>query len=249
MTQNSIIVEKILAELESLGSEKNREGMARYAIRPKKVFGVATPEIKRIGKEAKRETEDRHLLALDLWQTGYQEARAVAYTIDDPKRVTSEQMDSWARDFDNWAICDSTCGHLFSRTELAYQKSYEWADCDGQDEEFVKRAGLVLPAWLAIHDKKAPDEKIEAFLPLLESKSDDNRNFIKKAVNWSLRGIGKRSFYLNSRAIETAHRIALQDTKSARWIASGALKELESETVKKRLEKKESGLSMEGVEA
>ncbi len=226
-------VPDILERLEALGSPKNVAGMARFGIVTKKAFGVPTPELKRLAKEVKKEVTDRHSLALDLWQTGIHEARAVAYLIDDPKQVTEDQMEAWASDFDNWAIVDGTCGHLFCRSPLAYKKVVAWS---GRDEEFIKRAGIVLIAWLTVHDKKASDEKIAEFLPLLEKHADDDRNFVKKAVNWSLRQVGKRSLKLNKLAIETADRIALQNTKSARWIASDALRELKSDAVRERLQ-------------
>jgi 3-methyladenine DNA glycosylase AlkD len=228
---------EILKILESLGSPENVAGMERYGIVTKKAFGISAPVLKELAKDIKKQTKDRHALALELWETGIHEARAIAYLIDDPKQVTSEQMDSWAKDFDNWAVCDGTCGHLFCKTEFAYRKVFEWSE---SEEEFIKRAGIVLMAWLAVHDKKADDKKIEQFLPILENKSVDERNFIKKAVNWSLRQIGKRNLSLNKFAIETAEKIKLQNTKSARWIAADALRELTSEKVTKRLQSKEA---------
>jgi 3-methyladenine DNA glycosylase AlkD len=225
-------VDEIIKKLESLGSPENVAGMARFGIVTKKAFGISAPNLKEIAKEIKKQTTDRHALALDLWQTEIQEARAIAYLIENPKQVTPEQMDSWAAEFDNWAICDSACGTLFSYTPFAYEKAFEWSE---RKEEFFKRAGIVLIAWLAVHDRKADDEKIAKFLPILEQKADDERNFIKKAVNWSLRQIGKRSVYLNKLAIESALRIQTQNTKSARWIAADALRELLNEKVRLRL--------------
>jgi 3-methyladenine DNA glycosylase AlkD len=144
-------------------------------------------------------------------------------------------MDAWARDFDNWATVDGTCCYLFCRTPFAYEKAVEWAD---KKEEFVKRAGFSLMAYLAVHDKKAPDERLAALLPLIEKNADDDRNFVKKAVNWALRQIGKRNLNLNKLAVATAERIKLQNTKAARWIAADALRELLSEAVIDRLAKK-----------
>ena len=229
-------VDEIIEKLEALGSPENVEGMARYKIVAKKAFGVAAPDLKLLAKEVKKNAGDCHALALELWKTGVYEARAVAYLIDDPKQVTAKQMDAWARDFDNWAIVDGTCGHLFCRTPLAYEKAFEWSE---RDEEFIKRAGIVLMAWLAVHDKKADDEKIAEFLPVLERHSNDDRNFVKKAINWSLRQIGKRSQYLNRLAIETAQRIKQQNTKPARWIAADALRELGGDAVQTRLAAKQ----------
>lgn len=228
-------VDVIIKKLESLGNPNNVKGMARFRIITKKAFGISSPVLKNLAKEIKNQTANRHALALELWETEIYEARIIAYLIDDSKQVTPEQMDDWVADFDNWAICDGTCGHLFCRSEFAYQRAFEWAE---REEEFIKRAGIVLMAWLAVHDKKADDERIAEFLPILEQKADDERNFIKKAVNWSLRQIGKRNLHLNKLAIESAERIKLQNTKSARWIAADALRELRHEKTQERLLKK-----------
>ena len=206
--------------------------MKRFRIVTKKAFGVSASVLKNLAKEIKKQTENRHTLALELWKTEIHEARIIAYLTDDANQVSEKQMDKWANDFDNWAICDGACGHLFCKTKFAYEKSFEWSK---SEKEFVKRAGLVLPAWLAVHDKKASDEKIAEFLPLLETHAGDERNFIKKAVNWSLRQIGKRSLFLNNLAIETAEKIKLQNTKSARWIAADALRELNSERIQTKI--------------
>lgn len=216
---------------------ENIAGMKRFGIVTNKAFGISAPVLKEMAKGIKKETEDRHQLALELWETKIHEARILAYLIDDPKKVTEQQMDSWASDFDNWAICDGACGHLFCKSEFSYKKAYEWSE---KEEEFVKRAGIVMMAWIAVHDKKADDQKIAQFLTVLENKADDERNFVKKAVNWSVRQIGKRNLALNKLAIESAERIQMQNTKSARWIAADALRELRSENVRERLERKAS---------
>lgn len=228
-------IDEIIKKLESLENPVNIAGMARFGIVTKKAFGISAPVLKEIAKDVKKLTNERHKLALELWESEIHEARVIAYLIDNPKEVSPEQMDEWAADFDNWAICDGTCGHLFCKTEFAYQKVFEWS---AKDEEFIKRAGIVLIAWLAVHDKKATDEKISQFLPILEKHADDERNFIKKAVNWSLRQIGKRNVHLNKLAVETAERIKAQNAKSARWIAADALRELKNEKIIERLKKK-----------
>jgi len=230
-----MVTDEIVKKLKSLENPVNIAGMARFGIVTKKAFGISAPALKNLAKEIKKQTQDRHTLALELWQTGIHEARIISYLIDDAAQVTEAQMDDWVKDFDNWAICDGTCGTLFCKTKFAYQKAFEWSE---REEEFIKRAGLVLPAWLAVHDKKADDTKIEEFLPILESKANDERSFIKKAVNWSLRQIGKRNLHLNNLAIETAEKIKAQGTKSARWIAADALRELTNEKVLERLNKK-----------
>ena len=226
---------EIIKRLEPLENPENVAGMARFGITAKKAFGISSSVLKDFAKEIKKQTADRHALALELWETGIHEARIIAYLIDDPKKVSPAQMNAWAKDFDNWAICDSTCGNLFRRTEYAYQKAFEWAECE---EEFVKRAGIVLAAWLAVHDKKTDDARIAEFLPVLERHAADERNFVKKAVSWSLRQIGKRSLNLHRLAVETAERIKSQQTRAARRIASDALRELQSAKTLERLRKK-----------
>lgn len=227
--------DEVIDKLKSLGKPENVTGMERFGIVTEAAFGITAPVLKQFAKEIKKQAADRHALAQDLWNSGIYDARAVAFWIDDPKLVTREQMDAWAGDFDNWATVDGACGYLFSRTPFAYEKAVEWA---GKSPEFVKRAGFSLMAYLAVHDKKAPDEKLAPFLPLIEKHADDDRNFVKKAVNWALRQIGKRSFLLKDLAVETAERIRLQDTKAARWIAADALRELKDNKVIARLEKR-----------
>ena len=223
---------EIIRKLKSLGDPDNIAGMERFGIVTQESFGISAPVLKQFAKEVKKDVADRHALAQELWETGIYEARAVAFLIDDPKQVTQEQMEKWAVDFDNWATVDGACGHLFCRTPFAYEKAVEWA---GKKPEFVKRAGFSLMAYLAVHDKKADDDKLAAFFPLIENNADDDRNFVKKAVNWALRQIGKRSLYLNKLAIEAAERIQLQDTRCARWIAADALRELKNEKLAERL--------------
>jgi len=224
-------VTSVLNILRSYGDPRNVEGMARFGITSAKAFGVSAPVIRGLAKEIGR----NHGLALQLWQTGILEARALAALIGDPRRVTKPLMNTWAKDFDNWAVCDGACGILFDKTPFAYQMANQWSR---RTEEFVKRAGFVLMASLAVHDKQAPDDKFLKFLPIIERESDDERNFVRKAVNWALRQIGKRSLNLNVVAIRYGKRIRRRGTKSARWIAADALRELESTSVRKRLSKK-----------
>jgi len=228
----SLQIKEIIKRLASLENSANIAGMARFGIVTKKAFGVSAPQLKQVAKEIKKSTENRHALALELWKTEIHEARIIAYLIDNPKEVTEQQMESWAASFDNWAIGDGACGHLFCKTDFAYEKAFAWSR---REEEFVKRAGIVLMAWLAVHDKKADNAKIREFLPILEKHSDDERNFVKKAVNWSLRQIGKRNLNLNKLAIETAERIKRRNTKAARWIAATALRELSDDKTIKRI--------------
>lgn len=178
-----------------------------------------------------KEIGKNHGLALELWETDVHEARLLACFIDDPKQVTEEQMERWATDFDSWDVVDQACGNLFDRTRYAYRKATEWST---RSETFVKRASFSLMAYLAVHDKKASDDKFEVFLPIIARESEDTRNYVKKAVNWALRQIGKRNRHLNELAIETARQIGEMKSSTARWVAADALRELTSEKIQQR---------------
>jgi 3-methyladenine DNA glycosylase AlkD len=219
---------QILEQLKSLANAENVAGMARFGINPENSYGISIPTLRKIAKQTGRD----HQIAQELWESGMHEARILACFIDDPRQVSEIQMDRWAADFDSWDVCDQCCSNLFDRTPFAYQKAEEWSQAEG---EFAKRAAFALMAALAVHDKKAPDGKFEAFLPVIERESGDERNYVKKAVNWALRQIGKRNKRLNSLAIETAAQIAKSDSKAARWIASDALRELASAKVQDKL--------------
>jgi 3-methyladenine DNA glycosylase AlkD len=173
-----------------------------------------------------------HELAARLWQTRLREARLLAGMIDIPAMVTLDQMDDWATDFDSWDIVDGTCGNLFDKTPFAIKKAHEWS---ARKEEYVKRAGFVLMAELAVHDKKASNKIFVEFLPIILREASDDRNFVKKAVNWALRQIGKRNLALNIAAIRCARKIQMMDSRSAKWVAADALRELTSAPVQKRL--------------
>jgi 3-methyladenine DNA glycosylase AlkD len=219
---------EILDRLKALSNPKAVAGMARFGINPENTYGVSIPNLRKIAKE--RGTD--HHLAQELWSSGIHEAKILASMIDDPGKVTEVQMERWVKDFDSWDVCDQCCSNLFDRTDCAYQKAVEWS---AREEEFVKRAGFVLMATLAVHDKKAEDRAFLQFLPLIKRESTDARNLVKKAVNWALRQIGKRNIVLNTKAIETAKAIQELETRSAQWIATDALRELTSEKVQTRL--------------
>ena len=221
----------ILAELEALSDPEALPFMEKYGITPTRAFGVSIPDLRRIAKEAGVD----HSLASRLWKKDTRETRILASMIDDPNVVTEEQVDGWVREFDYWEICDQCCMNLFEDTPFAYRKCLEWSSWEG---EFEKRAGFVLMARLAVSDKEAEDGKFLPFLPIIKRESTDDRNYVKKAVNWALRQIGKRNQALNKAAIDTAGEIRKLDSRSARWIASDALRELEGEAVQKRLKGK-----------
>ena len=220
----------ILTRLKSLGDPKSAEGMARYGITAERIFGVSIPNLRKLAKEIGK----NHEFALKLWKKNARETRILASMIDDPNQVTEQQMEQWVQDFDSWEVCDQCIMNLFEKTFLAWNKAVEWSS---EDSEFVKRAGFVMMARLAVSDKKALDEQFISFFHIIKRESVDNRNFVKKAVNWALRQIGKRNLNLNKKTIEVAKDIHEMDSKSAQWIASDALRELMSEAVQKRLSK------------
>ena len=225
-----MMLEKYLKQLKSLADPEAAAGMARFGINPDNTLGVSIPTLRKMAKEIGK----NHALAQQLWSSGIHEARLLAGMVDDPQEVTGEQMEGWVADIDSWDVCDQVCSNLFDKTRFAYQKAHEWS---GREEEFVRRAGFVLMAALSVHDKKAGDEKFLEFLPLIKRGALDDRNFVKKAVNWALRQIGKRNMDLNKAAIETAKDIQKIDSKSAKWISSDALRELTYVKTQKRLRK------------
>jgi len=217
--------------LERRGTKKNRDGMARYGIVADKVFGVSMSTMQSLARELGRD----HKLSEALWKTGWYEARMLASLVGEPDRVTPAQMERWARSFDNWAVCDTATFVLWDRTPHAWGKVREWS---GRKEEFVKRAAFAMLASLTVHDKKAPDEPYLAGLKLVEREAVDDRNFVKKAVNWALRSIGKRSRLLNKAAIDVARRLAESTEPAARWVGKDALRELTSASVQRRVKER-----------
>ncbi len=215
--------EEIIRRLTSESEPDTAAGMARFGIHSEHTYGVSIPRLRKIAREAGKD----HDLAQQLWSSGIHEARILASMVDVPQRVAEKQMDAWAKDFDSWAVCDQCCNNLFYKTKIAYKKAFQWT---GRKEKFVKRAGFTLMAVLAAHDKTASNKEFIKFFPLIIRESVDNRNFVKKAVNRALRQIGKRDPVLKRAAIKTAKGIHAIDSKSARWIASDAIRELTRKT-------------------
>ncbi|MFD0748715.1 DNA alkylation repair protein [Mucilaginibacter calamicampi] len=209
----------VIEKLKEISSPVYREGMLRFGIENSKALGVKVPALRKLAKEIKKD----HQLAQQLWETEIHEARLLATMIADPKQVTEKQFDKWVLDFETWDVCDQACGNLFDQTPFAIEKALDYS---AREEEFVKRAGFVLMAELAVHDKKADDLVFIQFFPIIEREAWDERNFVKKAVNWALRQIGKRNNTLKPLAIATAERILQQNSKPAKWIANDALREL-----------------------
>src|SRR5712691_946706 len=199
--------------------------MARFGIRPAQALGISIPTLRKMAKEIGR----KQVLAVALWVSGIHEARFLASMIAELQLVSAELMEEWVNAFDSWDVCDQVCGNLFDKTPYAYQKAKEWCQ---REKEFVRRAGFVMMAELAVHDKRAQDEAFVQFFPLIKRYADDERNFVKKAVNWALRQIGKRNSRLRALALECAYEIQAMDSRTARWVARDALKELQAKEIK-----------------
>lgn len=218
-------IKQIIAELKKHSSPKNREGMARFGINPEFALGVRIPVLRNLAKKIGK----NHQLALALWKTKIHEARILATMIEEPKKVTLKQINHWLKDFNSWDLCDQCCMNLFDKLPNAFQKAKEWVK---REREFERRAGFALMASLAFHDKKAKDEEFLKFFPLIKKYSIDNRNFVKKAISWALRQIGKRNKKIQKKAIKLAKEIQKIDSKSSKWIASSVLSELTKKQIK-----------------
>ncbi|MDD3520697.1 MAG: DNA alkylation repair protein [Actinomycetota bacterium] len=221
----------IIRRLKSQYNPRNIEGMARFGINIKNNYGCSIPFLKKLAKEIGK----NHNLAIQLWETEIHDARLLAGFIDEPGHVSDEQMEEWVSCFDSWDLCDQVCNYLFSYTPFAFQKAKTWIY---SEKEFIKRAGFVLMAQLAVHNKKAEDALFEQFLDLIYKRSADDRNYVKKAINWALRQVGKRNLYLNNQALKTAENILRKGDKASRWIARDAIKELKSGKIISRLRTK-----------
>ena len=219
---------EVLRSLERIGDPARRDGMARYGIDTSHALGISVTELRRLARGLGHD----HELAAALWASGVHEARILASLVDEPARVSEAQMDGWVADLASWDVCDAVCGNLFDRTPFALDKAVEWS---AREPEFEKRAGFALMAWAAVHRKDLSDAAFASLLPVIREGSTDDRNFVKKAVSWALRQIGKRSAGLNAKAIRTAEQIERMDARASRWIARDALTELRSDAVQARL--------------
>jgi 3-methyladenine DNA glycosylase AlkD len=223
-------VEEVLDMLKAQARPEQLEGMARFAMTGERRLGVSVPDMRRIARTAGKD----HRLALALWQTGIPEAMMVASMVDRPEEITEAQMEAWVKNLNAWDVCDQVCMNLFDKTPLAWGKIREWS---GREEEFVKRAAFALIASLAVHDKKAPDESFIQLMPLIQAGARDERNFVKKAVSWALRSIGKRNPHLQGVALEAARELRDMESKSAKWVAADAIRDLAGETTQRRLQR------------
>jgi 3-methyladenine DNA glycosylase AlkD len=231
MSEGSERLEEVMGTLRGMADPAYTEGMDGYGINTDTALGIRVPQLRKLAKEIGRD----HDLAIGLWDTRVHEALLLATMVGDPKQVTEDLMEAWVLDIGSWDLCDLCMANLFDRTPYARDKASQWSE---REEEYVKRAGFVLMATMAVHDKMASDQVFIDFLPMIEREAWDERNFVKKAVNWALRQIGKRNLVLNARAIEAGERIHAQGTRPARWIASDALRELRDDKVRQRLEDK-----------
>lgn len=211
----------LVRRLKAHANRRNVEGMARYGISTRHTLGVTIPFLRQLARAHRRQ----HGLALALWASGIHEARILASLVDDPAQVTSAQMESWVKDVDSWDICDQLCNNLLTRTPHARAKARAWSR---RKPEFVRRAGYVLMATIAVHDKAATDADFDAFFAAIRRGATDERNFVRKAVNWALRQVGKRNAALRRKAIALGAELERLDSKAARWIAKDALRELRS---------------------
>ena len=213
-------IKTVLKKLKTMAKPENLKGMAKFGIAIENRLGVSVPDMRKLAKEIGK----NHSLAIELWKTNISEAMILASMIDEHDKLTEKQMDDWVKDFNSWDVCDQVCMNLFEKSPSAYKKITEWSK---RKEEFVKRAAYALIACIAWHDKKAKDDIFTGLFSIIKYGATDERNFVKKAVNWALRNIGKRNPALNKSAIKLAEEIEKINSKSARWIASDAIRELE----------------------
>jgi 3-methyladenine DNA glycosylase AlkD len=221
-------IDDVIDTIKSLADPRAVQGMARFGIRAQSAYGVSIPALRRMARELGTD----HALAQGLWRSGIHEARILASMIDDPAVVAEQQLERWVSDFYAWDLCDQVCNNLFVKTEWAWNKAVQWS---AREKKFVKRAGLVLMACLAVHDKKAHDEQFEELYPLIKEAADDDRNFVKKATSWALRQIGKRNMHLNKLTVVIARDIRKKESRCAGWIAADVIRGLTSDAVRNRL--------------
>lgn len=223
-----ILVDEILDKLKSMGRPDQLEGMSRYGMSTNNRLGVSIPILRKMAKEIGK----NHDLALKLWESGIQEARILASMVDEPEKVTNVQMEKWVADFNSWDVCDQVCMNLFEKVSSVRKKIEAWSK---REEEFVKRSAYTLIACFVWHNKSLSDDEILQFVPVIKRGANDDRNYVKKAVSWALRHVGKRNRYLNKNAIQAAESLSELDCRSARWIMSDVLRELKSEKIQQRL--------------
>jgi 3-methyladenine DNA glycosylase AlkD len=224
-------VSEVVAWLTRTGSPKAAASLSRYGLPTDNAFGISVAVLQKYAKTIGTD----HDLALKLWKSGSLDARILASFLGDPRQVTPAMMDAWCRDFDNWGTTDTACFKLFDQSPHAWKMAPKWVKAKG---EFQKRAGFVLMACLAQHDKAAPDAKFRKFLPMIEKGASDERNFVKKGVSWALRGIGHRSTVLHAAAVKTATKLSKSADPTERWVGRDALRDITRPAVLKKVRAK-----------
>jgi 3-methyladenine DNA glycosylase AlkD len=228
MTQSLNSAEEIINEIKINGRHESLVSMANYGIITDKAFGVSIPFLRKLAKQIGK----NHMLSQNLWSSGFHEVRILASMVDEPNKVSKAQMNAWANDFNSWDLCDQCCNNLFVYSDFAYTQAVKWHI---NKMEYVKRAGFVLMASMAVHKKDLLNVNFVELLQLIKDQAADERNFVKKAVNWALRQIGKRNSELNRIAINIAQELLQFDSKAAKWIGRNALNELTSVKIQSRL--------------
>lgn len=224
-------VPEVLDWLKKTGSPKAAAALARYGLPTDKAFGISVAALKKYAKEIGPD----HALALKLWDTGWLDARILAAFLGEPDRLTLSQMNAWCRDFDNWGTTDTACFALFDRSPLAWTVVPKWVSEQG---EFQKRAGFVMIACLAAHDKTARDAAFLKCMALIEKGASDERNFVKKGVSWALRHLGHRNAGLHAAAVKTATRLSKSSDATERWVGKDALRDLQRPLVVRKVRAK-----------
>ena len=230
--RNDNDVQSVLAWMENLGSKRVREDMSkRYGIHTDKAWGVMMRDMQKVSKSIGTD----HQLAQQLWKTGWYEARMVATMIADPMQVTAKEMDSWVKDFDNWAICDTACFKLWDQVPHAWDKVAVWAK---SEKEFTKRAAVAWLACLSLHRNDADPKRLRRFLPFVKKAASDERNFVKKGVSWALRGMANTSTEMHEATVELAERLASSANATERWVGKDVLRDIKRPMIAKRAEKR-----------
>lgn len=220
--------DEVLTRLRALESPADRDGMRRFGINVDNALGIGVTALRGLGRDLPRD----HRLAAALWDSDIHEARILASIVDRPELVSRTQMERWVRAFDSWDLCDQVCQNLFWATPFAHEKTVAWGE---RRAEFVKRAAFALMAAAAVKDRDASSRRFLGYLPIIDREAADERNYVKRAVSWALRQIGKREPRLHRAALATARNLAERPERGARWVGRDALRELDGDAVRRRL--------------
>jgi len=224
-------VDDVIAWLKKTGSPKAAASLSRYGLPTDNAYGISVGVLQKYAKTIGTD----HNLALKLWKTGSLDARILASFLGDPGKVTPPMMESWCRDFDNWGTTDTACFKLFDQSPHAWKMAGRWVT---RKDEFQKRAGFVLIACLAQHDKAAKDAAFAKFFPMIEKGASDDRNFVKKGASWALRGLGHRSKAMHATAVKTATKLSKSEDATERWVGKDALRDIMRPVVLKKVSRR-----------